>query len=150
VGRVVVELRTTAPPERVWRALTEPDAVAAWDELAPLEVPAGYPAPGQHARWRTRVGPLRLTLHDRVGAVAPERRLASVIDVGFVRVEEEYRLEALDGPGSQPAGTRLVSDNLVHSRLPGLGRLADRLVRHSVVMSMDRLRQFCEDTVASG
>lgn len=136
--RVVVELRTMASPARVWQALTVPDEVGAWDELEPLDVPDGYPAAGQHARWRTRAGRLPLVLHDRVQLVEAQSRLASVIDVGFVHLEEEYRLVSEDG------GTLLVSDSQVRARVPGLGRLAERAVRRSVEASMARLGRFCE------
>jgi uncharacterized protein YndB with AHSA1/START domain len=138
MGRVLVTVRTKAPPERVWRALTDPTEVSIWDGVVPRAVPAGYPVPGQHARWRTRVGPVPLTLHDRVRVVDEGRRLASDIDVGFVHVEEEYRLE----PTAD--GTRLVSDNAVRSRLPGLGGLADRMVRRSAEAALARLRELCD------
>ena len=127
-----------ASPERVWRALTEPSEVSAWDGVEPLSVPGGYPLAGQRARWRTRVGPIPLVLHDRVTAVETGRRLASVIDVGFVHVEEEYRL----APG--PSGTVLVSDNVVRSRVRGLDTLAVWTARRAIEASMRRLRLHCE------
>ena len=136
--RVVVEVRTTASPERVWHALTEPAEVSAWDGVEPLSVPAGYPLAGQHARWRTRAGPVPLVLHDRVTAVDAGRRLASVIDVGFVHVEEEYRL------APAPGGTVLVSDNAVRARVPGLDALAAWTARRAIEASMRRLRLHCE------
>lgn len=138
MGRVVVEVRIEAPPARVWAALTEPDQVTAWDGVVPLAVPPGYPAPGHHARWRTHLGPVPLTLHDRVQAVEPGRRLASAIAVGVVRVAEEYRLVA-DG-----SGTLLVSDNDVRATVPGLGRVAGGVVRRNIEGSMARLRRLCE------
>jgi uncharacterized protein YndB with AHSA1/START domain len=138
VRRVLVEVRTTASPERVWRALTDPAEVSAWDGVEPLTVPAGYPLSGQHARWRTRVGPIPLVLHDRVTTVEPGRRLASVIDVGYVHLEEEYRLVPAGG------GTVLVSDNGVRARVPGLGHLAAWTARRAIEASMVRLRRHCE------
>lgn len=131
-------MRIEASPARVWRALTEPGEVTAWDGVVPLAVPAGYPAPGQHARWRTRVGPVAVTLHDRVQAVDPEHRLSSVIAVGFVRVAEEYRLVPDGG------GTLLVSENDVRATVLGLGRVATGMVRRSIEGSMARLRHLCE------
>ena len=137
-GRVVVTVDIAVRPERVWRALTEPAEVEAWDGVTAVSVPAGYPAPGQHARWESRAGPLRMALHDRVRVADAPTRFASTIDVGFVHVEEEYRLDP------QLPRTRLVSDNLVSSRVPGLGWLAVVLTRRNVAASMTRLASFCE------
>jgi len=136
---VCVTTEIAAPLARVWRALTVPHEVSAWDGVAPLDVPVGYPQVGQHARWRSRFGPLRLTLHDRIEAVEEGRRLAASIDVGFVHVAEEYRLSP--GPGG---GTTLVTDDDARSRVPGLTWLALRLTQANVAASMARLRSFCE------
>jgi len=136
--RVVVAV--AASPERVWKALTVPSEVSAWDGVNPLDVPDLYPVPGQHARWTTRVGPFRLTLHDRVRSVLEGRELSSTIDVGFVHLEEQYLL------GPTEAGTELVSESHVSSRVPGLGWLAARLTQSSVRASMERLRVRCEET----
>jgi uncharacterized protein YndB with AHSA1/START domain len=137
-ARVVVTVDIAVRPERVWRALTDPAEVEAWDGVTAVSVPAGYPAPGQHARWASRTGPVRMALHDRVRVVEAPRCFASTIDVGFVHVEETYRLDP------QRPGTRLVSDNVVSSRLPGLGWLAAALARRNVAESMTRLASFCE------
>jgi uncharacterized protein YndB with AHSA1/START domain len=141
---VVVTVDVAAPVGRVWRALTDPSEVERWDGVRAVAVPDGYPAPGQHARWSTGAGPLRLTLHDRVRVVEANVRLASTIDVGFVHVEEEYRLRP------SGSGTHLVSDNAVSARSArrggalGLGRVAALLTRRNVTASMARLRAFCE------
>ena len=134
---VAVAVVAPVSPARVWRALIEPTEVARWDGVEPLDVPPAYPASGQHARWRTHVGPLSLTLHDRVRAVEYERTLASTIDVGFVHVEERYRLVA----GGD--GTVVVAENDVTATLPGLRWLAVALTRRSVRASMARLAAFC-------
>jgi uncharacterized protein YndB with AHSA1/START domain len=138
VRKVIVDVEIGAPVDRVWRALTVPSEVALWDGVAPRAVPDGYPAVGHHARWLTPVGPVRVTLHDRIRAVDPMTRLASSIDVGFVHVDEEYRLEP------SPPGTTLVSENAVRSRIPGLGWLAVHLTQANVEASMGRLKVFCE------
>jgi uncharacterized protein YndB with AHSA1/START domain len=139
--RVVAAVVVDAPPARVWRALTEPAEVALWDGAVPLDVPAGYPRPGQDARWRTRLGPVRLTLHDRVRAVDPERRLAASLAYGPVRVEEEYRL----GPATG-GGTVVVCDNDVTGAVPGLGRAAAALVGRSTRAAMAALARYCAAT----
>jgi hypothetical protein len=112
--------------------------VQCWDGVTPIDVPEAYPKAGQHARWSTSAGPFRLTLHDRILVVDPPRRFASSIDVGFVHVEEEYHLKA-SGSGSE-----LTSANEVRSRIPGLDRLAARMTKANVAMSMERLKVFCE------
>jgi len=142
----VVTVVVAAPVARVWRALTDPSEVQRWDGVRAVAIPAGYPAPGQHARWSTVAGPFRLTLHDRVRVVVPPARLASTIDVGFVHVEEEYRLSP------SGSGTLLVSDNAVSARsapwgaILGLGPLAALLTARNVGASMARLRAFCESS----
>lgn len=128
-----------APPALVWEALTVPEQVEEWDGVRVLDVPADYPQPGQHARWRSPLGPLDLTLHDRIRVIEPERLMVAEIDVGFVHVDEEYRLE--DGANG---GTTLVTGDEVRSRVPGLDRLAVRLTRGNVTASMERLREYCE------
>lgn len=139
VGRVVVTERIAAPVERVWRALTVPDEVVAWDGVEQVDVPAGYPSPGQHARWATRALGVRWPLHDRIVAVEAPSRFASAITVGFVALDEEYRLRELPGDGCE-----IVSDNEVRSRVPLLGWLAVRMTRSNVEESLARLRLHCE------
>ena len=128
-----------APVEKVWNALTVPDEVAVWDGVSALDVPADYPQVGHHALWRSAFGPLRLTLHDRILVVEERRRMAATIDIGFIHVDEEYRLD----PRSE-GGTMLVTDDEVRSRVPGLTWVAVRLTRANVVSSMERLKEFCE------
>lgn len=135
---VVVEVVIGAPRQRVWRALTDPAEVCRWTGLEMADVPGGYPTPGQHARWGLRVGPVTLTLHDRVVGVDPPARLAADLAIALVRVAEEYQLDA--GPG----GTVLVSRNVVRSTIPGLGRLARALVARDVRSSLASLAAFCQ------
>jgi len=140
VERLSVVVDIGAPVPVVWEALTVPARVSVWDGVEPVDVPAGYPAPGHHARWRTRLGPLRLTLHDRVEAVDPFVSLVSAIDVAFVHLHERYTLTDTAGR------TRVASDNEVSSSVPGLTPLALRLARANVTASMDRLKSYCERT----
>lgn len=140
--RVVVEVDVAAPPWRVWRALCDVEEVRAWDGARPLAWSAGYPLPGEHARWRIPVGSWSVVLHDRVQVVEPPDRLVSKLSWLWVHVDEEYRLAA--GAG----GTHLVSDNLVWTR-PRWGwlqRRSARAVRDSVEAAMARLAQHCEAT----
>jgi uncharacterized protein YndB with AHSA1/START domain len=136
VRRVVERVDVEAPIERVWHALCDPVEVQAWDGARPVAVPPGYPQAGQHARWRTTIGPV--PVNDRVVAVEPPVRLAAHITYGFVDLDEEYRLE--------PAGarTRLTSHNVVRSRPPGLGWLASATTARAVRAALDRLARHCE------
>jgi hypothetical protein len=125
----------------VWEALTLPVQVSVWDGAVPVDVPADYPRAGQHARWSSPlIGPLALGLHDHIRDVEAEVRLSSLIEIAFVRIEEEYRLTSVDG------GTRLDTDNLVSSRLrlPGLDRLAYKLATRASKPAMQRLKDFVE------
>ncbi|MGI8756479.1 MAG: SRPBCC family protein [Acidimicrobiales bacterium] len=108
--RVVVTTEIAAPPNRVWRALTVLQEVTAWDGVEPPDVADDHPRPGQHARWRSAVGPLRLTLHDLIRVIEPQQRMVAEIDVGFVHVDEEYRLVA----GTDGTTTTLVTDDVVN------------------------------------
>lgn len=139
--RVCVSTQITASVERVWSALTVPDEVSVWDDVLALDVPVDYPQVGQHARWLSAFGPLRLTLHDRILVVEERRRLAATIDIAFIHVDEEYRLSAI-----AEGGTTLVTSDEVRSRVLGLSWLAVRLTRANVVASMERLKEFCERT----
>ncbi len=84
-----------APPERVWRALCDPREVIHWDTsvIAALDAPADYPKPGQHVHWRCRpgLGPFTL-LRDSPHTVEPNRRLASLLDLGPCHIDETYDL----------------------------------------------------------
>lgn len=133
----MVVVQIAASPARVWRALTDPAEVCTWTGLSALDVPTAYPLPGQHARWGMRLGPLPVTLHDRVVSVEPRRRLAARLAFAFVRVDEEYRLS---GDGT----TVLESRNAVRSTVPGLGRAAAALVRRDVRSSLARLTAHCQ------
>ncbi len=139
--RFVVDVDIAAPVARVWAALCDPSEVEGWAGVTRASVPDGYPAPGQHARWRAPFGPFSLTLHDRVRAVEgldDRRRLAATLEVGPARIEEEYRLAATD------IGSWLVADYEVLGRRAGLGWLARRLVEGDLRASISRLKAYCE------
>jgi hypothetical protein len=128
-----------APVARVWRALCDPNEVQQWDGAVPIDVPAGYPQPGQHARWRIAVIPwLPVTLHDRVGEVVANVRLRAELRYAFVVIDETYELEPIDDDRC-----RLTARNVVTSRVPGLGPWAERSVRTAVTRAMARLERHC-------
>ena len=142
--RVCLTTDIAAPIDRVWRALTIPEEVRVWDGVDPLDVPIHYPQAGQHARWRSALGPLRLTLHDRIREIDDGLRMAATIDIAFVHVDEEYRLAP-----TANGGTTLVTDDSVRSHIPGLNWLALQLTRANVQASMARLKAFCEQPASS-
>ena len=79
-----------APARRVWQGLTDVDAVAAWANVTPVDIPSGYPQAGQYALWRA--GPF--LLHDVIVRVEPERRLVSQLMLGPHMAFEEYLLRS--------------------------------------------------------
>ncbi len=133
---------------RVWRALTEPAQVAAWDAsvVAPIDVPPDYPKPGQHVRWRARMNGLPIVLHDSPIEVVGGERLRSSIAMGLFRFDETYTLA--DDP-SGPSRTRLTMKVVTSNEIPVVGGALDRFaVRQQatelVSASLRAIRSWCE------
>jgi uncharacterized protein YndB with AHSA1/START domain len=107
------EIRISAPPREVWRALCLPEEVAQWDggvQFA-LDAPPNYPQPGQRVRWRT-TGAIFRTLVDQPQDVVPERRLRSILSLGPARYDETYTIQtARDSP------TDLGDECLLHMKM---------------------------------
>jgi len=139
-------VQIAASVERVWRALTAPAEVVQWDSgiIEPIDAPPDYPQPGQHVRWRYRLGPVPLILHDRPTEVLRDSTLRSSIDLGPFSFDETYQLQ------SSESSTTLLSARLVlSSSLPVLGSLLERVVgapfaRATVRTSLDAIRLHCE------
>lgn len=134
-----------AKRERVWRALTDPAEVVVWDTgiVAPIDAPPDYPRPGQHVRWRYRLGPLPMILHDRPTEVVPAVTLRSSITLGPFAFDETYTLRP-DG-----AGMQLTADLSLASAVPLVGPLLERLVgaplaRATVRTSLAAIKRHCE------
>jgi len=137
-----------AEPERVWRALTDPDEVVAWDEriLAPVEPPDRYPFSGQHVRWRYRLGGVQLVMHDRPLEVSSPERLRRMLHVGSLRYEQTFNL--VREPGT-PARTRLSLKTVAANSVPVVGDVVDRFeVRRLTTAHVDdtlrALQRWCE------
>jgi len=83
-----------AEPRCVWRALTDPEELCAWDEnlLAPVGPPNGYPCVDSPQRWRYLLHGVQVLLHERPLQVAAERRLQSSLALGGLRLEQTYSL----------------------------------------------------------
>jgi Polyketide cyclase / dehydrase and lipid transport len=144
--RFVETVEIGASPERVWQALTRPDEVVRWDTgvVEPLDAPPDYPRPGQHVRWRYRLGPLPLLLRDRPTRVERASVLRSSIRLGPFDFDEIYTLRA-----AGPSSTALTADLSLTSRVPLLGRLLEwsvgrPLARSTVRGSLAALKSHCE------
>jgi uncharacterized protein YndB with AHSA1/START domain len=118
---VVIE----ADRERVWRALTEPSELVAWDDrvLAPVGDTGRYPFAGQAVRWRYRLGGVPVVLHEQPQEISPLERLTSTLKVGSLRFDQTYSLstESLD-----PPRTRLGMKLVTTSSVPVIGDVVDR------------------------
>ena len=137
-----------AEPMRVWRALTDPTEVAAWDAVngngGALDAPSDYPKPGQHVRWRYRQGGVPTLLHDRPIEVVRGGHLRSLIELGQLRFDETYTLLP-EGEGGIRLGLRIIAENVV----PVVGGVLDRfevrrLVTDMVSSSLEAIRGWCE------
>jgi uncharacterized protein YndB with AHSA1/START domain len=135
-----------AEPARVWRALSVPAEVVCWDTgvVEALDAPSDYPRAGQHVRWRYRLGPLPLVLHDRPTRVEPPWLLRSSIRLASFEFDETYTLEP-----QPPGSTRLSAELAVTSRVPGLRGLLERFVgrpfaRATLAASLAAIKRHCE------
>lgn len=149
-GLITIVMSTVigADRARVWRALTDPSQVTAWDAsvVAPIDVPSDYPKPGQHVRWRARMNGLPIVLHDRPIEVIGAERLRSSIAMGLFRFDETYTLA--DDP-SGPGRTRLTMKVITSNEIPVVGGALDRFsVRQQatelVSASLQAIRTWCE------
>lgn len=84
------------PRAQVWRALADPLEVARRDAAngngGAVDAPPDYPKPGQHVRWRYRLGGVPTTLHDRPIEVVPGERLRSLVELGALHFDETWTL----------------------------------------------------------
>jgi GNAT superfamily N-acetyltransferase len=151
VIEVAERVAIRADLERVWRALGDPAEVVRWDTgvVAPLDAPPDYPRPGQHVRWRYRLGPLRLVLHDRPVEVRPPERLRSRIRLGGFDFDETYDLAA------SGSGVVLSARLGVSSPVPLVGPLLAAvlgapLARAIVRSSLAAIRRHCEARPGAG
>jgi len=142
-------IEIAADRERVWRALSIPAEVVCWDTgvVEPLDAPPDYPCAGQHVRWRDRLGPLPLILHDRPTRVEPASVLRSSIRLGLFDFDETYTLR---DKGS--FATQLTAELSLSSTVPVLGSLLERIVgqplaRSTVRRSLGAIKRHCERPV---
>jgi hypothetical protein len=141
-----------ADRQRVWRALSIPAEVVCWDTgvVEPIDAPPDYPRAGQHVRWRYRLGPLPLILHDRPTRVEIASVLRSSIRLGPFDFDETYTLR---DEGS--SATQLTAQLSLASTVPVLGSLLERIVgkplaRSTVRRSLAAIKRHCERAAQLG
>jgi hypothetical protein len=137
-----------ADPARIWRALTVPDEVIQWDTgvVEPLDAPPDYPQAGQRVRWRYRLGPIALVLHDRPDEVLPFETFRSCIGLGPFQFDETYTI-ASEAPGR----SELTAELSVRSAVPLVGALLAHLVgyplaRATVRSSLRSIKHHCQES----
>ena len=113
-----------ADPERVWKAITHPAEVSAWDErmLAPVDPGDDYPFSGS-IRWRYQLGGVQMVLHDRPLEVVPGARLKRRIRLGSLRYEQTLGLTPVAG---HPERTSLSIKIVTPNWIPLVGDAVDR------------------------
>ncbi len=134
---------------RVWRALTDPREVLAWDDrmLAAIDEPPSLPITDFAVRWRYRLGPVQTVMRECARSVIPLERLSSSREVGSMRFEQSFHLtaEASHSPRTR-LGMKVVSESVV----PVLGDVVDRFeVRRMAVAHVDEtlrsVQKWCEN-----
>lgn len=139
-------IEIAAAPERIWRALSIPAEVICWDTgiVEPLDAPPDYPRVGQHVRWRYRLGPLPLILHDHPTQVEPGSLLRSSIRLGPFEFDETYTLR-----DKGASATQLTAELSLASIVPIFQSLLERIVgqplaRSTVHSSLAAIKRHCE------
>jgi len=137
-----------ADPDRVWRALSEPEELIRWDEqLEALLDPADdYPQKGQQVRWRCRLGSIAVVLRKSLLEVVPRERLRSMTEMGLFRFDETFTLGCEPG---DPKRTRLQLKLVAANSIPVVGGLLDRFaVRRIATELIDAklrsIQKWCE------
>lgn len=113
---IVMSCTIAATPRRVWRALTDPEEILAWDEqrLSAVDPTDAYPKAGEALRWRYRVGSVPIVMRDQPLEVAPGRKLHSKISVGPIVYDQTFTLgvEQDEGRGAMTLlGMKLIASN---------------------------------------
>jgi len=140
-----------ADPRRVWRAITDPDELCAWDEnlLAPVDPPANYPCLESPQRWRYKLRGIQVLMHERHLEVTTGRRLRSALSLGGMKLEQTYTLR----PESE-SRTRVSVGIVASNSIPVLGGTIDRfevrqLVSERADSQLRALQQWCESRASA-
>jgi uncharacterized protein YndB with AHSA1/START domain len=135
---LIMSVVIDADRERVWRALTEPSELLAWDDrvLSPAGEGTAYPFTGQRVRWRHRLGSVQVVLHEQPLEIEPGERLTSALKVGSMRFEQTFTLTI---ESEDPPRTRLGMKLVTTSSVPVVGDVVDRFsVRKLAAERIDR------------
>ncbi len=99
---IVMSSAVAAPPQRVWRALTVPAELLAWDEhrLSAVDPIDAYPKAGETVRWRYRVGSVPIVMHDHPLEVVPGRKLHSKVTLGSLVFDQTFTLAVEQDEGN--------------------------------------------------
>ena len=141
-----------ASRERVWCALTDPDELVRWDEsrIAIVDRPDTYPEPGQHVRWRYKLGGVPSLLHERPTDVDFRERLAADFKVGTHHYQQLYVLVEEPETSAQPARTRVSLKQASENTVQLIGAEVDRFeLRRMLIARVDAtlraLQKWCEN-----
>lgn len=137
-----------ADQRRVWRALTEPGELVAWDThlLGAVEEVDRYPDQGVSMRWRYRLGSVQVVLHDRVLEVRQPHQLRRSLRVGSLAYDQTYQLKS---DPTVPARTHLSIHLTSENSIAIIGETVDRftirqLASEYVDETLRSVRSWCE------
>lgn len=139
-----------ATPPRVWRALTDPVELAAWDDrivgAAVSRPERDLASPGARVRWRCRIGSVQIVRDEEVLEAQRERHLRSRLAMGTMRLERCFTLAGEMIPRPQ---TRLTVTLRTANTVPVFGAVIDRFeVREFATALGDEalrsVRRWCE------
>ncbi|MDP6980780.1 MAG: SRPBCC domain-containing protein [Myxococcota bacterium] len=98
---IVMSSAVAAPPQRLWRALTVPEELLAWDEhrLSAVDPTDAYPKEGETVRWRYRLGSVPIVMRDKPLDVVPGRKLRSKVALGSLVFDQTFTLAVEQNQG---------------------------------------------------
>ena len=138
-----------ADRSRVWKALTEPSELVAWDEriLASVDADGNYPFSGKHVRWRYQLGSVQVVLHELPREVSDCERLTSSLRVGSLHLEQTYTLTT---ESINPPRTRLGMKLVTTSSVPVMGEVVDRftmrkMAAERVDVTLRAVQEWCHE-----
>jgi hypothetical protein len=162
---ITVALSTTigAPARHVWRALTDPDERAAWDErilgkvtlsktvrsraaISDPDPDADFDRP-QKIHWRFRLGDIPLVMQDRLVSAQRFKSLVSHISIGSMQFDQTLTLFSEDdetGPF-----TRLAMKLVARNSIAVIGDIIPRLDVQKIGIeyvdtTLRQVQKYCE------
>lgn len=149
---MITTLMTTvisASPQRIWRALTDAHELIRLDHhlIELLDPFDDYPQPGQHVRWRYRLGSIPIVFHDSPIEVDPPTHLRSAIALGLFHLDASYSLVS---DTAERDRTRVTLKLVASNSVPVVGGLLDRfgvrrLASEHADSRLRSLQKWCEN-----